>query len=282
MSLSTHIADTTAGPVEYRLERRGPQTVVVFHGGHMHAGVALGEDPFLERGYSVLVPSRPGYGRTPLSIGDTPTAFADVVPHLLRHLEIGAVDAALGISAGGPFAISMAARHPDIVGRLVLQSSISSLPWPETATRIAARIAFNPVTERATWAITRLLLRGAPRRGLTMLMRSLSTESGRHVLDRLGDSEHRDLLQLFGSMQSSRGFMSDLEMRLDPDVARAVSQPTLVMASRRDGSVPFEHAEELVRLIPDARLVTSEAPSHLLWFGGPAGDPDDAIRAFLP
>ena len=37
---------------------------VVLHGGHMHAGIALGKDVFANLGCSMLVASRPGYGRT--------------------------------------------------------------------------------------------------------------------------------------------------------------------------------------------------------------------------
>lgn len=51
-----------AGPIEYRLENRGGATVLVFHGGHVRAGLASGEEVFTDAGCSVLVPSRPGYG----------------------------------------------------------------------------------------------------------------------------------------------------------------------------------------------------------------------------
>ena len=281
MSLPTEIAVLDAGPVEYRLERQEQRTVVVFHGGHMHAGVALGEKPFLNLGYSVLVPSRSGYGRTPLSTGATPGAFADVVLELVRHLGIGDLSAVVGMSAGGPYAVSMAARHPGRVMRLILQSSVSSLPWPDAKTRVAARIAFNPITERATWAATRLLLRFAPDRGLSMLLGSLSTESGRRVLDSVDAGERAELLQLFKAMKSGRGFINDLGTTLDPEVARSLSQPTLVMGSRSDGSVPFEHSEQLSRLVPNAQLFTSDALSHLLWFGRSVKQMDDAIDDFL-
>jgi dipeptidyl aminopeptidase/acylaminoacyl peptidase len=56
------VASLPAGPVEYRLEGDGPRTVVVFHGGHMRAGLALGENVFADAGCAVLAPSRPGYG----------------------------------------------------------------------------------------------------------------------------------------------------------------------------------------------------------------------------
>jgi hypothetical protein len=61
----TTVARLDAGPVEYRLERRGHATVILFHGGHMRAGLALGEEVFADADCTVLAPSRPGYGRTP-------------------------------------------------------------------------------------------------------------------------------------------------------------------------------------------------------------------------
>lgn len=281
MALPTEIAALASGPVEYRVERQGQRTVVLFHGGHMHAGVALGEKPFLDAGYSVLVPSRPGYGRTPLGVQAALGEWTDAVADLVGHLGLGEVSAVVGISAGGRSAIAMAARHPGSVKRLILQSSVASMPWPDRRTRIAAHVVFNPITERATWGATRLFLRLAPDRVLSLLLGSLSTKPGRRVIDAIDAEQRTELIDLFTSMRSLRGFITDLATPLSPDVARSVAQPTLVMASRSDGSVPFDHAMQLIELIPNARLFVSEAPSHLLWYGGSVEDLNDAIHDFL-
>lgn len=278
---STDIAYLAAGPIEYRFDRRGPRTVLFLHGGHMHAGIPLGEEPFADEGCSVLVPSRPGYGRTPLTARSGPEDFAHVVAALVRHVGIDELHAVIGISAGGRYAIAFAARYPTMAARLILQSSISWLPWPDTKTRFAARLAFNPITERATWSATRLLLKLAPGLGLAGMLGNLSTDPGRRVLAHLDAAERAELIALFSSMQSGRGFGNDLATALDADLVRAVGQPTLVMASRSDGSVPFDHSVQLARLIPTARLFVSDAPSHLLWFGGSVGDLNDTVRGFL-
>ncbi|MFD0504145.1 alpha/beta fold hydrolase [Streptomyces chiangmaiensis] len=97
---ATSVVRLDEGPVEYRLERRGPATVVVLHGGHTRAGLAVGEEMFAEAGYTVLAPSRPGYGRTPLSTG-TASGFADVVPALCAHLGITEIAAVVGTSGVG-------------------------------------------------------------------------------------------------------------------------------------------------------------------------------------
>lgn len=46
------------------LSARGHATLLILHDGHLSARCRFGEETFLEAGYSVLVVSRHGYGRT--------------------------------------------------------------------------------------------------------------------------------------------------------------------------------------------------------------------------
>jgi homoserine acetyltransferase len=71
------------------------------------------------------------------------SGFGDVVAQLCRRLEIGRLAAAVGMSHGGPSAAALAACHPELVERLILESAVSSLPWPGKATRVGAHLAFN-------------------------------------------------------------------------------------------------------------------------------------------
>ena len=120
----TTMARLPAGTVEYRLERRGEAVVVVFHGGHVRAGLAVGEDVFAAAGCTLLAPSPPGYGRTPLTTGTSVEGFTDVVRALCADLGIIRITAVVGISGGGPTAATMAARHADLVERLILISAV--------------------------------------------------------------------------------------------------------------------------------------------------------------
>jgi len=260
----TRLAHLNGRPVEYRLEQRGGPTVVVLHGGHMRAGMALGEDVFTDAGYSVLAPSRPGYGRTPLTTGTSASGFADVTAALCEHLGIAKAAAVVGISAAGPTAVAMAARHPELVERLILQSAVGPLAWPELRTRMAAHVAFG-VTEKASWGAVRALLRAAPDAGLRMLLGGLSTKPPREVVAALGAEDRASLIALFTAMRSGRGFLNDLNPA--PDTTGDVSQPTLVIATRNDGSVPFAHARALSDAIAHATLLESRADSHFVWLG---------------
>lgn len=71
-----------------------------------------------------IIPSRPGYLRTPLSVGRTPREPAEAFAALLDILKIDKV-AVLGGSGGGPSAIGFAARYPDRCVAFVLEEAVS-------------------------------------------------------------------------------------------------------------------------------------------------------------
>jgi pimeloyl-ACP methyl ester carboxylesterase len=260
--------DLSRGPVEYRLETRGPRVVLMLHGGHMRASLPLGEDVFAAAGFTVLAPSRPGYGRTPLATGRDPEGFADVVAELCARLGIDRLAAVVGQSAGGPTAVTLASRHPELVERLILQSAVGFLPWPDLRTRIGGRCVFAARIEKATWALLHGLVRRSPERALPLLLRDLTRRPVRSVISALSPADRTLLLGLFAHMRSGAGFAADLRaMAGGRTTVPSVSRPTLVIAAPDDGAVPFAHARSLAAAIPHARLVCSQAPSHFIWFG---------------
>jgi pimeloyl-ACP methyl ester carboxylesterase len=278
----TQVVELPSGRVEYRLEQRGPRTVLMLHGGHMRASLPLGEEVFADAGCTILAPSRPGYGRTPLSTGTSPAGFAEVVGELCGHLGIERLAAVVGQSAGGPTAVTLAATHPRLVERLILQSAVGFLPWPDRRTRIAGRLVFGARAQKATWALTHALVRRAPRTALRLLLRGLTTRPVGPVVAALTPEHRRLLLDLFARMSSGAGFTADLRAMAHPDGRTPpVTQPALVIAAPDDGAVPFAHARCLLGAIPTARLVTSRAAGHFIWLGPDYPDIATTITGFL-
>ncbi|MFE7171469.1 alpha/beta fold hydrolase [Streptomyces sp. NPDC057616] len=282
---ATEVVELTQGKVEYRLQRRGRRTVVVLHGGHMRAGLALGEDVFADEDCSVLVPSRPGYGRTPVSTGRSASEFADVTAALCARLGIAKITAVVGVSGGGPTAVAMAAHHPETVERLILQSAVGPLPWPDRRTYLGAHVLFGPGRERATWTLVRALVRRAPDTALRLLLRDLTTLPAAEVVAGLRPADRAQLIALFSRMRSGHGFVNDLrdlKTGADPGLLLAdITQPGLVIASRRDGAVPFAHAKALAAGLRHAELLESSADSHSVWFGDDWPAVAARIRDFL-
>jgi pimeloyl-ACP methyl ester carboxylesterase len=275
----TTMVQLRRGAVEYRFDKRGDDTVVVFHGGHARAGLPLGEDVFEQLGCSVLAPSRPGYGMTPLSAG-SPEEFAATTAELCAHLGIERLTALMAISAGGRTGLAMAANHPDLVPRLILEVAVGFLPWPDRLTGAGGKVLFNHVSEPAVWALVRTMMRVAPRAGLRAMMRPLSTEPTAAVVGGLSEDERATLVALFARMRSGRGFSTDLEFARQAMKAE-IAQPTLVIASRGDRAVPLAQAETLHDDLENAELLVADTTSHLLWFGPGAAEVSDRIQTFL-
>ncbi|GAA3293567.1 alpha/beta hydrolase [Dactylosporangium vinaceum] len=265
--------------LEYRFERRRAGVLLVLHGGHMRAGLALGEESFAAAGWSVLAPSRPGYGRTALPGDGSLVRYTDAVRALCDELGIARVAAVVGISGGGPAAIALAARHPDLVQRLVLISAVGPLPWPDRRTRLGGQVVFRPGVEAVTWAAIRLALRIGGRRALRALVAGVSTARGAAARAGIGPADEEMLRALFGAMRSGRGFIRDL--RPEPVDCGSVRSPALIVASATDGGVPFAQAEALAARLPRATLVVSRAAGHFVWCSPDWPAIAERIEAFL-
>jgi pimeloyl-ACP methyl ester carboxylesterase len=146
--------------IEYRLERRGAAAVLILHGGHMSARCRFGEETFLDAGYSVLVISRPGYGRTAAGAGPSAPEFAIRLASLCQRLGLSEVSI-VGISLGARTALTMAAFYSELVPRVILMCPTSFGPWPDRRGRRIAYAVFPPGIERATWGTLHRLLRAS-------------------------------------------------------------------------------------------------------------------------
>ena len=116
---ATNVITIDGHAIEYRLQRRGGAAVLILHGGHMSACCRFGDEVFLETGYTVLVTSRPGYGRTGVGAGPSAPEFAVRLADLCRRLELKEVTV-VGISIGARTALTMAAFYPDLVPNVIL------------------------------------------------------------------------------------------------------------------------------------------------------------------
>jgi pimeloyl-ACP methyl ester carboxylesterase len=117
---------TARGPVEYA-EIGSGRPVLAIHGtpgGYdqtLNYLKAAGTAPNVR----YIMPSRPGYLRTPLSVGRTPKEQADALAALLDALGIKRV-AVIGTSGGGPAALQFALNYPDRCSALVLEEAVTA------------------------------------------------------------------------------------------------------------------------------------------------------------
>jgi pimeloyl-ACP methyl ester carboxylesterase len=97
----TKVVSTSNGQIEYILEGNSNRVMLVIHGSPGSVHISRFEaSTFLDKGFSVLSVSRPGYYQTPLSSGKTAKEQAALYLSLMNELGIESVYIN-GVSGGG-------------------------------------------------------------------------------------------------------------------------------------------------------------------------------------
>ena len=202
--------------------RRGGVPLVLLHGGGSTIEVTFARVlPVFAQSRRVIAAEEQGHGRT--TDRDAPVTFessADDVAALLRYLEVEQADI-LGFSNGASVALQVALRHPQLVRKLVFASSITR--------RDGARPQLWEFMKHADFSNMPQPLKDAFLR------------------------VNPDVQQLETMHDKDAARMRSFEDVPD-DLVRSVRAPTLIVLGDRD-IVELEHAVELTRLIPSARLL---------------------------
>lgn len=206
------------------------------------------------------------WGATDFTFDDWVTDLESVVDALgLERFPL------LGISQGAAVAVAFAARHPEMVSKLVLYGAY--------ATGRAVR-AVSPDERRAAELDLDLARVGWGRDdpAFRQVFAAQFLPDGTR-----GDWAAFDQLQRrTTSPENAVRFLEEFA-RIDVrDEARQVRCPTLIMHSREDHRVPMTSGQEMASLIGDSRLVALDSKNHLLTASEPAWEMFlDEMSAFL-
>lgn len=266
--------------VEYSVMGTG-SPILIFHGGHSSCYEEFGYKRLLEAGYSIITPSRAGYGHTS-SITDLEKACC-MYNDLLDYLAVNKVHL-IAVSAGGATGIMFSAMFPDRVASLTLQCAVTK-PWltPNNLEyRVAQRI-FNPVTEKRTWKLVATLSNLSPKFTFRMMASSFSKLSYSEVKKRLDNHCFEEFRKMNNRQRSYSGFLIDLEQtRCEYSIQmRKIQIPTLIMHSKNDNLVPISHPLNAREMIPRSEEIILDSWGHLIWIGKHATEYDDALISFL-
>jgi pimeloyl-ACP methyl ester carboxylesterase len=196
--------------------------LVLLHGGGSTIDATFGRIiPFLARDRRIIAVEEQAHGRT--SDRDAPVRFAtsaDDVATLLDELHVEQADV-FGFSNGASIALQVAIRHPRAVRKLVFASSFTK--------KAGAQPQLWDMIGSADFAGMPLELKDAflkvnPDPAKLRVMHDKDLERMRHFAD-----------------------VPDADLR-------ALRVPTLILTGDRDVA-KLEHAVELTRLIPEARLI---------------------------
>ncbi|MGP3778870.1 alpha/beta fold hydrolase [Halanaerobium saccharolyticum] len=278
--MESKIAELKKGKMEYTLRGEGA-VILNLHGGHSNCQESFGYQPLLSAGCSILTPSRPGYGRTDVEAGRTAAETAVSLVELLDYLKIDEVYL-IGVSAGGPTAIYLAANYPARVKKLVLESAASKawLSRNDFDYRLG-KVIFNPKLQQLTWFMLRKLANNFPNFLAKMFLPQFSKLSKKEVMTKMDSSDIKELVKMINRYASDNGFIYDLEHQTEKEVLQKIEVPTLIMHSKYDKSVSFKHAEYAAANIKGSEIYADDFWGHLIWIGSSSEKRNRKLLEFL-
>jgi proline iminopeptidase len=256
----------------------GDPTVIALHGGPGASHDYLRPQfDLLARHRTILYYDQRGAGRSDAP-REVPLGWREHVADLaaIASAALHPPVTLLGFSWGGLLALLFAIEYPDLVERLALVAPAGTHPQVRARFEqiLAARQAAPDIAE-ARAALSRSGLRERDpdafwRRAFELSVAGYFRDAGRA----------RNLTPFRVAARAQRAVWESLEgMDLRPRLP-GITADTLVLHGRFD-PVPLESSEEIVALMPHARLVVFEDSGHALYAEEPARFAH-VLDAFLP
>jgi pimeloyl-ACP methyl ester carboxylesterase len=263
--MKSQITHTSKGPIEYTLQGSGP-LVLVCHGTSSNCFASELADPLVEAGFSVLTPSRPGYGRTPLEVGRSATQAGEALVALLDSLKIQTCSV-VAISGGGPTGIALAAGYPQRVQRLVMAAAVSRPENRPNEPSYKNQAAFYGPLHNVLWGMLGLMSRLSPRAMARQTLVIFSAHNPDDAMQSLSGEDIKKIASFYQGRSSRQGALNDGTHTVGADLLQLVHQPTLIIHSHEDNSVPFAHAEWSREHVPQAEICEAGITGHFFWVG---------------
>ena len=167
-----------------------------------------------------------------------------------------------GVCYGGPIAARYTARHPERVGRLILDGTYAR-----------GQDVSTPQMRESVLGMIRML-ESQPRAAHAMLDFFTNPDGGDLREQRLERTR-----RAIDADAASRLYELSFELDVTDDL-RAVQVPALVLHRKRTQAIPFVHGQHVAALLRDAAFVGVEGSAHNPWEGD-ATKPLAAMAAFL-
>ena len=199
--------------------------------------------PALAARHRVWMVNLPGYGGSPAA-GTSVEDYADRMAALLRALKLERADV-LGNGFGGFIAVSLAARHPDCVGRLIAAPALAEFPPP-------AKVPLRALAQRVATEGMAGVLDAAIHRMFPEPFIAAHPE----IVE-----ERKRALAGADAACFRTACLALANLDLSP-VLEDIESDTLVMAGSEDATTPPALAQALAANIPGAQFRLLEGCGH--------------------
>jgi 3-oxoadipate enol-lactonase len=243
----------TGGTMWYRKLGKGAPVLQIHGSAFGHRNFEL-MTPLMEKGFEVIDMDLPGYGESKGLPANSMEGIADQVYHLIKGIGYPKLHIH-GTSFGAMIGMTLAARHPEVVDRLVLSCFLARY---DNAARMM----------RSTWK------RAAREIGMEAVA-DLTSVAGFHraFYDLPGAQAQLQAMRDAFSKNTPEAFCAGTETIERTDLSGYVTQvkaPTLMLAGDEDNMTPFHPADsgvgfaQMKKMRPEAELVVLEKCGHYL------------------
>jgi pimeloyl-ACP methyl ester carboxylesterase len=276
----TRIVQTSMGPIQYKKRGHGP-VVICLHGGFGGYDQSYLMGSFLvDKGFTVIAVSRPGYLGTPISVGSSIEAQADATVALMDALRIKRA-AIYGFSAGSLVAFQVGVRHPERCSSVVLTGVGLQENQASGYTLIDLFLKTNVGVDIPPYGLYLLTQTDLPTvLGIFMAVDSkLKGEKYdarvKYVLNNKSQLEWAREMSVSLTPFSDRrkGLIADVEAVATWPQYEAAGQfatfkpPVLFVDARNDNSGSWPQTRRIASKISTSRLITVEDSGHFVWLG---------------
>lgn len=272
------IIETNHGKIEYSRKGNG-SPILYLHGSLSNCNDDFGHEPLIKAGFSIISPSRPGYGHTPLSSGQTAEQAADLLQDLLDYLNIKVIDV-IAVSGGGLTGLYFCSKYQNSVRKIILESAVSK-PLNLEKERYKSAKLFYGNRHRFIWWTLNVMGTFSKRSLVKKTYELFSTCNVKTIMKEITDPEIDAVVKFYKKDPENIGALNDLDHFITDDVICNILAPTLIVHSRQDRAVPFEHAENANKLICNSELFIADTWGHFIWIGNGSEQVSQKVISFL-
>ncbi len=256
LACASRIVQTAVGPIEYIDVGTGP---VVLHSHGMAGGCDHVQycQFLIEAGFRVIVPSRPGYLRTPLTCGKTPREQAEMYASLLDALNITQAGF-YAISQGGASSLEFALAYPERCLGLVLVSAFTRPPQSDEFRSVLPYLKALMPADFVMWLLKPVLVSGL----LWQARKALPP------VDQQDAVKMAALKDFFSTLSQAglrgKGLINDFNNLYEWSgiALDQLTVPALLFHGTSDVFVRYEDSIITAKDIPDARYIQLEGVGH--------------------
>jgi pimeloyl-ACP methyl ester carboxylesterase len=269
--------ETSKGMVE--VSQRGTGSpILMLHGSLENCNGDMGYEPLLNAGFSIITPSRPGYGNTPVEAGKSAEEAADLLAEMLEHMHIVSANV-VAVSYGGLTGLHFASRHPDKTKCLILASAVTK-PIDD-AKRLAQAKKFYGKGHQNFWAMLQFVGKISKKSLVKRTYAIFSTCDTKEIMKEIKPDAMDAIAKFYDKKPENKGALLDLKHSINDAVFENITSPTLIIHSKEDKAVPFEHAENAKRKIRNSKLFIANTWGHFIWVGKGSDEVMNKIISFI-